>query len=68
MPCSTAPVTPLGALLKAMQRAWIAYRDAACRHEQAQWMGGTGGGPARMSCHAHETAQQALRLEGWWGH
>ena len=52
--------------LRAMQRAWIAYRDAACLHEQAQWMGGTGGGPATMACHLHETARQALKLEGWW--
>ncbi len=52
--------------LRAMQRAWIGYRDAACLHEQAQWRGGTGGGPATMACHMHETARQALKLEGWW--
>lgn len=54
--------------LRAMQRAWIAFRDATCRHEQAQWLGGTGAGPATMACHLHETARQALRLEGWWSH
>ena len=63
-----ATVASMETSLRAMQRAWIAYRDAACRHEQAQWMGGTGGGPATMSCHVHETARQALRLEGWWSH
>jgi uncharacterized protein YecT (DUF1311 family) len=52
--------------LRDMQRAWIAFRDASCLYEQAQWMGGTGGGPATMACHMHETARQALRLEGWW--
>jgi len=52
--------------LRKMQRAWIAYRDAACAYEQAQWMGGTGGGPATMDCHMQETARQALKLEGWW--
>jgi len=52
--------------LRGMQRAWIAYRDAACLYEQAQWLGGTGGGPATMACHLHETARQALKLEGWW--
>lgn len=52
--------------LSAMQAAWVDFRDAACRHAQAQWMGGTGGGPATMACHMHETARQALRLEGWW--
>lgn len=52
--------------LRKMQRAWIAYRDAACLHEQAQWQGGTGGGPATLACHMNETARQALKLEGWW--
>lgn len=52
--------------LRAMQRAWIGYRDATCLHEQAQWRGGTGGGPATMACHMGETARQALKLEGWW--
>ena len=61
-----ATVPSLQAALRTMQRAWVAYRDAACLHEQAQWMGGTGGGPATMACHVHETARQALRLEGWW--
>lgn len=53
--------------LRTMQRAWIAFRDASCLYEQAQWMGGTGGGPATVACHMHETARQALKLEGWWG-
>lgn len=53
--------------LLAMQRAWISFRDASCLYEQAQWMGGTGGGPATEACHMHETARQALKLEGWWG-
>jgi len=52
--------------LRNMQRAWITFRDAACLYEQAQWMGGTGGGPATLGCHMHQTAQQALKLEGWW--
>ena len=52
--------------LRAMQRAWMAFRDTACLYEQAQWMGGTGGGPATMAGHMHETARQALKLEGWF--
>lgn len=52
--------------LQAMQEAWIAYRAAACFHEQTLWQGGTGGGPATMACHMHETARHALKLEGWW--
>lgn len=52
--------------LRARQRAWISFRDASCLYEQAQWMGGTGSGPATLACHMHETARQALKLEGWW--
>lgn len=52
--------------LRKMQRAWISYRDAACLYEQAQWQGGTGGGPATVACHMNETARQTLKLEGWW--
>lgn len=53
--------------LRTMQRAWISFRDASCLYEQAQWMGGTGGGPATMACHMQETARHTLKLEGWWG-
>jgi uncharacterized protein YecT (DUF1311 family) len=52
--------------LTAMQTAWYTYRDASCRYEQSLWFGGTGGGPATMACYMHLTAQQSLRLEGWW--
>ena len=52
--------------LRTMQKSWISFRDASCLYEQAQWMGGTGGGPATLACHMHETARQALKLEGWW--
>ncbi|SHJ65630.1 Protein of unknown function [Shimia gijangensis] len=49
--------------LLAMQRAWIVFRDAKCDFERAQWGGGTGGGPATVSCHMVLTAEQALFLE-----
>ena len=52
--------------LRAMQRAWITFRDASCLYEQAQWVGGTGSGPATVACHMHETARQTLKLEGTW--
>lgn len=45
---------------------WQEYRQAACLYEQSLWMGGTGGGPATLSCHLDETARHTLRLEGWW--
>lgn len=52
--------------LRSMQRVWVTFRDASCLYEQAQWMGGTGGGPATMACHLQEIARQSLKLEGWW--
>lgn len=50
--------------LKTMQRAWVAYRDAACDYERAQWAGGTGGGPATAACLMQMTGVRALELEG----
>ncbi|ELU9851006.1 DUF1311 domain-containing protein [Vibrio cholerae] len=52
--------------LRLMQEAWFSYRDAACFYEQALWLGGSGSIPATMACQMHETARQALKLEGWW--
>lgn len=49
--------------LRAMQRAWIAFRDAKCDFERSQWGGGTGGGPATAVCMMHEAADQTLFLE-----
>ncbi len=46
-----------------MQRAWIGFRDAKCGYEAAQWGGGTGAGPASVTCHLHETARQMLYLQ-----
>jgi uncharacterized protein YecT (DUF1311 family) len=49
--------------LRAMQRAWIPYRDAACDYERSEWGGGTGGGPATAACLMRLTGEQALALE-----
>lgn len=49
--------------LLAMQRAWIAYRDATCDYERSHWGGGTGGGPATLSCLLYLTAEQTHYLE-----
>lgn len=49
--------------LREMQRAWIGFRDARCGYEASQWGGGTGAGPARLSCLLHETARQMLYLQ-----
>jgi uncharacterized protein YecT (DUF1311 family) len=46
-----------------MQRAWIAFRDARCAYEASQWGGGTGAGPASVSCHLDATARQMLYLQ-----
>ncbi len=48
--------------LRAMQRAWIAFRDARCDYVAAQWGGGTGAGPAGPECRMRMTAEQALFL------
>lgn len=48
--------------LKAMQRAWISYRDARCDFERAKWGGGTGGSPATAQCLMRVTAEQTLVL------
>jgi uncharacterized protein YecT (DUF1311 family) len=55
---------PMAEALRDMQRAWIAYRDAACDYERAQWGGGSGGGPATAGCLMRLTGEQALALEG----
>lgn len=53
----------LAEALRAMQRAWIPFRDARCDYARAQWGGGTGGGPATLGCLLQMTAEQALDLE-----
>ena len=62
-----ATVPSLVDALKAMQRAWIPFRDAACDYERATWGGGTGGGPATAGCLMVQTARQALALEARLG-
>ena len=49
--------------LKAMQRAWITYRDARCDFERAKWGGGTGQGPATAQCLMQLTAEQTFVLQ-----
>lgn len=53
--------------LRDMQRAWIAFRDAACAYEASQWGGGTGAGPAYIGCLMTQTGHQALELEARLG-
>lgn len=62
-----ATVPSLADSLKAMQRAWIPFRDAACDYERANWGGGTGGGPATAGCLMVQTGRQALSLEARLG-
>ncbi len=49
--------------LRDMQRTWIAYRDATCDWERAQWGGGTGQGPAGAKCLMRLTGEQTLLME-----
>ncbi|MEM6896929.1 MAG: lysozyme inhibitor LprI family protein [Pseudomonadota bacterium] len=55
------------AALRAMQRAWIPYRDGLCQFEQSKWGGGTGGVPAALSCLMTETARQTFILQNGFG-
>lgn len=50
--------------LRAMQQAWITFRDATCDYEYSQWGGGTGGGPAIAGCIMRMTGAQAIYLQG----
>ncbi|MEL7013069.1 MAG: lysozyme inhibitor LprI family protein [Pseudomonadota bacterium] len=50
--------------LRAMQRAWIPFRDATCDYEYSQWGGGSGGGPAIAACLMRMTGEQTLYLLG----
>lgn len=59
---AAAPQAPA---LRDMQRAWIAYRDAACTYEATRWGGGTGAGPAAAQCALSLTARQATYLDGY---
>lgn len=61
---SAAP--SLAEALRRAQRAWIAWRDASCDYEMAQWGGGSGGGPALLSCLAWRTGEQVLYLQRSW--
>ncbi len=60
---SPAYAPPQVDALKAMQRAWIPFRDAKCDYVATEWMGGSGAGPATLWCLMDETARQALYLE-----
>ncbi|MDF1620109.1 lysozyme inhibitor LprI family protein [Pseudothioclava nitratireducens] len=53
--------------LREMQRAWIAFRDAACDYEVTQWGGGSGGSPAWSACTMRLTGEQAIELIGRLG-
>ena len=57
-----ATVPSQASALRAMQRAWITFRDASCDYERSKWGGGTGGGPATVACWLELTGQQALAL------
>jgi uncharacterized protein YecT (DUF1311 family) len=55
--------TPSGVvLLRNAQRAWIAYRDAACESEAATFYGGTLQPLIVTTCHEQMTADRSLAL------
>lgn len=64
-PASMKDLPGAAAALREMQRAWIPFRDKACAYEASLWSGGTGQGPAALSCLMQQTAKQTLMLEPW---
>ncbi|WP_372993714.1 lysozyme inhibitor LprI family protein [Sulfitobacter sp.] len=64
-PASMKGLPGAAAALREMQRAWIPFRDKACAYEASLWSGGTGQGPAALSCLMQQTAKQTLTLEPW---
>ncbi|MGA9947582.1 MAG: lysozyme inhibitor LprI family protein, partial [Xanthobacteraceae bacterium] len=48
--------------LRAMQRAWIAYRDTTCNFYWDK-IQGTMAGPMISACEARETARRAVLLQ-----
>ena len=51
--------------LRQMQQDWIAYRDSACAYEASLWGGGSGAGPAQVSCALTLTARQVVWLKNY---
>ena len=48
--------------LKAAQKAWLTYRDAACKAEYDLWGGGSGGPNAHTMCIIRLTKQRSTDL------
>lgn len=57
-PASSPNIPQQVPALRAMQRAWVTFRDEACTYERTTWGGGTGGGPATLRCLMELTAAQ----------
>ena len=53
----------IGTDLLNMQRAWIVYRDAACRFEQRQFTGDLLGDLSYIECMTRLTAEQVFLLQ-----
>ena len=53
------------ATLRAAQRTWIAYRDAACEAEAALWDGGSGQPMILSGCLGRLTAQRTDDLKAY---
>ena len=51
--------------LRDAQRAWIAFRDAACAFPPAVYEGGSIGRPLAAQCLMEETARRAVGLKVW---
>ena len=55
-------------VMRAAQRAWVAYRDADCKDLIAQeWFGGTGTTAASLGCMTEKTIQRTKELKERYG-
>lgn len=65
-PVEGLPPRPSAAdLVRDVQRAWIAWRDASCAYEGLRWWGGSGASTAELGCRMRLTGEQALTLRSY---
>jgi uncharacterized protein YecT (DUF1311 family) len=57
------PSRSQAAAFEAAQKAWLAWREAECTFAASRMRGGSGAGPAEISCELYLTGQRAVEVE-----